>query len=277
MCSQRNSKRTGTALSVELESAGIPHPTVSLRRVAEWIERSRLKGLGVTEEEGVLAERARLQNNLGTRLRELGRREEALAATQEAVVIRRALAQARPECLPARPGQEPQQPGHQLERAGAARGGAGGHAGGGGHPTRALATARARMPSCPTLASEPQQPRASCSQQAGAAQRRRWRPRRRRWTLYRALAQTSPDAFLPDLARSLNNLGHQALSELGRREEALAATQEAVDIYRRLAQTRARRLPARSGDEPQQPRASALQELGRREEALAATQEAVDL
>jgi hypothetical protein len=39
------------------------------------------------------------------------------------------------------------------------------------------------------------------------------------------------------LATSLNNLGRD-LSNLGRREEALAASQEAVDIYRRLAQTR---------------------------------------
>jgi tetratricopeptide (TPR) repeat protein len=50
----------------------------------------------------------------------------------------------------------------------------------------------------------------------------------------RPLAQTLPGAFLPDLAVSLNNLGI-CLSDLGRREEALAATQEAVDIRRRLA------------------------------------------
>ena len=36
---------------------------------------------------------------------------------------------------------------------------------------------------------------------------------------------------------SLNNLGHQ-LSELGRREDALAAAQEAVEIHRRLAAER---------------------------------------
>ena len=46
-----------------------------------------------------------------------------------------------------------------------------------------------------------------------------------------------PDAFLPDLASSLNNLGGD-LSNLGRREEALAASQEAVDIRMRLAATR---------------------------------------
>src|SRR5262249_28007485 len=55
--------------------------------------------------------------------------------------------------------------------------------------------------------------------------------------IYRRLAQARPDAFLPDLAMSLNNLGIR-LSNLGRREGALAANQEAVDIYRRLAQTR---------------------------------------
>jgi len=50
----------------------------------------------------------------------------------------------------------------------------------------------------------------------------------------RELARANPQAFLPDLAMSLNNLGH-ALSSLGRREEALAAAQEAVDLYRELA------------------------------------------
>jgi tetratricopeptide (TPR) repeat protein len=54
--------------------------------------------------------------------------------------------------------------------------------------------------------------------------------------IYRRLAQTRLDAFLPDLAVSLNSSGIR-LSDLGRREEALAATQEAVDIKRRLAQT----------------------------------------
>jgi tetratricopeptide (TPR) repeat protein len=42
---------------------------------------------------------------------------------------------------------------------------------------------------------------------------------------------------LPDLASSLYNLGI-LLSELGRREEALEATTEALDIHRRLAAQR---------------------------------------
>ncbi|MGO9170544.1 MAG: toll/interleukin-1 receptor domain-containing protein [Rhodomicrobium sp.] len=53
----------------------------------------------------------------------------------------------------------------------------------------------------------------------------------------RRLAEARPDAFLPGLALSLNNLGN-GLSELGRREEALAAAQEAVAIRRRLAEAR---------------------------------------
>ncbi|MFD9441893.1 tetratricopeptide repeat protein, partial [Streptomyces sp. NPDC060001] len=45
----------------------------------------------------------------------------------------------------------------------------------------------------------------------------------------------NPAAYHPDLARSLANLGAD-LSGVGRREEALTVTEEAVEIYRRLAQ-----------------------------------------
>jgi tetratricopeptide (TPR) repeat protein len=55
--------------------------------------------------------------------------------------------------------------------------------------------------------------------------------------LYRQLAQARPDAFLPYLAGSLNNLATM-LSDLGRREEALAQAEEAVRLYRQLAQAR---------------------------------------
>ncbi|MFZ5895585.1 MAG: tetratricopeptide repeat protein, partial [Myxococcota bacterium] len=47
-------------------------------------------------------------------------------------------------------------------------------------------------------------------------------------------AAARPDAFLPDLAMSLNNLGAM-LSDLGRREEALAAAEEGVAITLPLA------------------------------------------
>ena len=84
-----------------------------------------------------------------------------------------------------------------------------------------------------------------------------------------------PDAFLPDLARSLNNLGN-VLSDLGRREDALAAAQEAVEIYRRLAAERPDAFrPDLAGSLNNL--AQLLSDLGRREEALAAAQEAVEL
>ena len=54
---------------------------------------------------------------------------------------------------------------------------------------------------------------------------------------YRKLAKARPDAYLPDLARALNNLGSD-LSSLGRPEDAMLATQEAVDTYRKLAKAR---------------------------------------
>jgi len=46
-----------------------------------------------------------------------------------------------------------------------------------------------------------------------------------------------PDAFRPDLAGSLDNMGIP-LDALGKREAALAATEEAVAIYRELAASR---------------------------------------
>ena len=86
-------------------------------------------------------------------------------------------------------------------------------------------------------------------------------------TIRRLLAEASPDAYLPDLAASLNNFG-RFLSELGRREQALAATEEAVTI---------RRLLAEASPDAYLPDLAAsltnlgthLSELGRREQALA--------
>ncbi len=56
-------------------------------------------------------------------------------------------------------------------------------------------------------------------------------------SLYRVLADADADAFLPDLAMSLNNYAN-SLSALGQREPALAAARESVDTYRQLAQAR---------------------------------------
>ena len=76
-----------------------------------------------------------------------------------------------------------------------------------------------------------------------------------------------------DLAGSLNNVAN-SLSDLGRREEALAAAEEAVRLYQQLAQQRPDAfLPdlATSLNNV----ANRLSELGRREEALATAEEAL--
>ena len=92
---------------------------------------------------------------------------------------------------------------------------------------------------------------------------------------HRQLAAASPDAMTPDLAWTLNILSLR-LSELGRREEALAAAEEAVDLYRQLAAARPDAFtPGLAGAVNNL--AKALSELGRREEALAAAEEAVGL
>jgi tetratricopeptide (TPR) repeat protein len=77
------------------------------------------------------------------------------------------------------------------------------------------------------------------------------------------------------LAKSLLRLGTR-LSDLGRREEALAASREAVDIYRRLAHSRPDAFL--SGLAMSLSNAGiVLSNLRRHEEALAASQESVDI
>ena len=105
--------------------------------------------------------------------------------------------------------------------------------------------------------------------------RRRW-PRSRKPSPSTAqLAAARPDAFLPDLATSLNNQSTR-LADLGRREEALAAIEEAVTIYRELAEARPDAfLPDLATSLNNQ--SDCLADLGRREEALAAIEEAVTI
>jgi tetratricopeptide (TPR) repeat protein len=89
----------------------------------------------------------------------------------------------------------------------------------------------------------------------------------------RQRALTEPETFLPILASSLNNLSIR-LGELGRREEALAAIEEAVPIRRGLAEARPDVFqPDLAGS--LNTLSTRLAELGRREDALAAIEEAV--
>ncbi|HRE87094.1 MAG TPA: toll/interleukin-1 receptor domain-containing protein [Accumulibacter sp.] len=109
------------------------------------------------------------------------------------------------------------------------------------------------------------------------AERRAWLARQR-LAAVDALEDGAADqreTILSQLAASAGTLGVR-LSALGRREEALAASQEAEDLYRRLAHDRPDAfLPDLAGSLNNI--GSWLSALGRYEEALAASQEAVDL
>jgi tetratricopeptide (TPR) repeat protein len=91
--------------------------------------------------------------------------------------------------------------------------------------------------------------------------------------LRRGLAARNRDAFLPDLAMSLNNLSNMQ-SEVGQREAALATAQEGVELLRELV--------GRNRDAFLPDLASALNNLANRQsavgqrEALATAQEAVE-
>ena len=93
--------------------------------------------------------------------------------------------------------------------------------------------------------------------------------------LYRARLARTPREEPEERARVLNRLGF-ALSEMGRREEALEAAQEAVDLYRRLAaQHPDAFLPDLAASLNNL--SNRLSEMGRRAEALQAAQEAVEI
>ncbi len=94
-------------------------------------------------------------------------------------------------------------------------------------------------------------------------------------TAYRALAEQDLDAFLADLAMSLNNQSNR-LGDVGRVEEALEAITEAVDRYRALAEQRPDAfLPDLATSLNNQ--SNRLGEVGRVEEALEAITEAVQI
>ncbi|WP_168220957.1 tetratricopeptide repeat protein [Actinomadura sp. WMMA1423] len=86
----------------------------------------------------------------------------------------------------------------------------------------------------------------------------------------------APDgaAYLPDLAMSLNNHALR-LAEVGRRDEAVPISQQAVDAYRDLAATnRAAHLPDLAMSLSNH--AVRLAEVGRQDEAVPISQQAVD-
>ena len=92
--------------------------------------------------------------------------------------------------------------------------------------------------------------------------------------LYRALAEASPQAYMPDLAMSLNNLANR-LSAVGERGEALVVAREAVRLRRVLAEASPQAYtPDLAGSLNNL--AIRLSEVGERGEALVVAREAVD-
>ncbi|MFJ6169206.1 tetratricopeptide repeat protein [Micromonospora orduensis] len=93
--------------------------------------------------------------------------------------------------------------------------------------------------------------------------------------LDRGLVQVNRDAYLPDLAGSVNNHAN-LLAMMGRPAEALSTSSEAVDLHRELVQVnRDAYLPDLAGSVNNH--ALRLAAMGRRAEALATSTEAVQL
>ncbi|WP_235216713.1 tetratricopeptide repeat protein [Archangium violaceum] len=258
-------------LAREMEIAGIPTSTVSLRRVAEWTTRKLLYALPASADEGEFAERARLFKDLGIRLRELGKREEALEAARKAVELKRALAERNPDAFQHdlagtlnNLGTMLSELGKRAEALEATREAV--------EVYRALAE---RNPDAfgPDLAMSLNNLGNRLSELGRRAEA--LEAAREAVELRRAQADSNPDSFGPDLAMSLNNLGSR-LSELGRRAEALEAVREAVEL---------RRAQVERNPDASRPNLAAslnnlgarLLELGRRAEALEATREAVEV
>ena len=211
--------------------------------------RHHLPRAGRARPDAFLPDLATSLNNQSNRLSELGRREEALAAIEEAVTIRRELAAAQPRRVPARPRHVAEQPVQPPVRAGAAGGGPGRDRGGRHHPPRAGRGPPRRVPARPRhVAEQPVRP----AWRTWGGGRRPW-PRSRRPSPSTAqLAAARPDAFLPDLAMSLNNQS-VCLADLGRREEALAADRGSRHHPPRAGRGPPRRVPARPGHVAEQP------------------------
>lgn len=91
--------------------------------------------------------------------------------------------------------------------------------------------------------------------------------------IYRQLAQTAPDTFLPYLAHFLNNLGVR-FQALGRPKESLQPTSEAIEIYRKLAAAKAESFTSNLAT-CLSSLSLAFSDLGRLREALQAAEEAV--
>jgi hypothetical protein len=263
----------------------LPQRTVALRELAVVATKQALESAPRRRPKHDREARiAQLKNKLSARSAELGRREEALAASKEAVRTYRRLVRARPTAfLP----DLALALNYQSSSLAAL-----------GRRERALAASEEAVGIYRRLAEA--HPDAFLPNLAMALNNHSTRlgalGRREEALIaideavdiYRRLAEAArPDALLPNnallpddallpaLADSINNQA-ASLAALGRREQALAAIEEAADIYRQLAEARPDAfLPNLATSLNNQ--SSGQAELGRPELALAAIEEAVDI
>jgi nucleoside phosphorylase/tetratricopeptide (TPR) repeat protein len=265
-------ERNGTKqIAEQLDAAGFPEHSVSLREPEVWVLSKRLQDLAPTDDVDELRQRSGWWNNLGIAQSELGQREAALASTTEAVDIYRKLAAARPDAF--RPNLA-----MSLNNLGNRQSELGHHAPALASMTeavkinRALAIAApdAFMPDLAVSLSNLGNIQSDLGDRASALE-----TATEAVDIYRMLAAIRADAFLPNLATSLNNLG-AVQGELGQREPALASMVEAVAIRRKLATARPDVfLPDLAASLNNL--GNRQSELGWREPALASTTEALDL
>jgi tetratricopeptide (TPR) repeat protein/nucleoside phosphorylase len=263
--------RGDARLAHELSAVGIPYPTVSLGRVAEWTNRTRLLELKASEEERILVQRAVLQNDLGNSLCIRGQHEEALKASQQSVEILRVLAQRHPELLQPFLATCLDNLGLRLSARGQ-RDEALKAVSEAIELRRALAQRDpdAHLPSLATSLNNIGLRLGELGRYEEALQATEEATKS-----LQALAQQDPEIFLPRLADSLNNLGFR-LGDVGRHEESIETAVRAVEIYRSLAHNRPDAfLPGLAASLSNL--GISLGALGRHEEALRSAKESVEL
>ncbi|WNG34257.1 tetratricopeptide repeat protein [Archangium violaceum] len=230
-------RREGTPeLAEELEGF-IPQHTVSLREVAVWVFEKQLEHLPTAEDEKTRAERARLLNSLGNRLRELGSRvAEARRLAMQAMWLYKELAEQNPKdffllfagslnnlgaqmaamkmfWMAVDLAQDAVERFRELDQRNP----------GNFFIRYALATSLDNLGSGLSTQEKPQE----------AVE-----PSREAVRLFRELAEQDPGRVKPELARSLSNHG-VVLVRAGNQEEALKVTHEAVKLSRELVQQNA--------------------------------------
>jgi nucleoside phosphorylase/tetratricopeptide (TPR) repeat protein len=227
-------ERAGSsAVARALDEEGIPRPSVSLVRVAEWQSRTMLRDAQVAVdqlESGALAIKACRLIRHGNDLDALGQRAEALAAAEEAVTLYRVLSAPDPEAFRRDLARSLNGLGIRLRES--------------RQDERAVAASQGAVDLLRPLATE--NPEAFGADFAISLQTlgtasiglgqhaKALAAIEEAVDILRTLAAQNPDTFLLLLANSLSNLGG-ASSGLGQHAKALAAIEEAVDILRTLA------------------------------------------